>query len=388
MAKKQTYKDMGSYSDLEAAADKSAPLWPVAKPGKKSQKKALEFLAFDAGMEKPAKVKVEQTWEEDGVVGQLITWSVGYGPRTEAWYLRPADAGRKPLPGVLALHDHGGFKWWGKEKVAKGPGALHPLQAAWHERAYDGRPWANDLAKRGFAVLVHDIFCWGSRKFEYSAIPQWDKTSGDGQHNVTPMEPWPGVVMPDEISRYSWTAAYHENTVAKTCHVLGTTFPGIIAYEDRLASRWLATRKDVLPGGVGCVGLSGGGMRAGLLQASCNDICASVVAGAMTTYQGLLDHNIWSHTWMLYPSPELSRFCDYTDFVACRAPSPLMVQYDEDDALFSPEGMKAADKRLKERYKDAKRPQNYEGRFYPGPHKFDQPMQNDAFDFLAQHVGK
>ncbi len=45
---------------------------------------------------------------------------MGYGPRTVAWVLRPAGV-RDPLPGVLALHDHGGFKFYGKEKIADGP---------------------------------------------------------------------------------------------------------------------------------------------------------------------------------------------------------------------------------------------------------------------------
>ena len=33
---------------------------------------------------------------------------VGYGPRTEAWLLKPVGA-KGRLPGVVALHDHGGF---------------------------------------------------------------------------------------------------------------------------------------------------------------------------------------------------------------------------------------------------------------------------------------
>jgi dienelactone hydrolase len=37
-----------------------------------------------------------------------VSWSVGYGPRTFAYLLRPVGP-NKPLPGVVALHDHGGF---------------------------------------------------------------------------------------------------------------------------------------------------------------------------------------------------------------------------------------------------------------------------------------
>ena len=122
------------------------------------------------------------------------------------------------------------------------------------------------------------------------------------------------------------------------------------------------------------------------MQAACDLVCASVVVGMMSTYEGLLDHNIVSHTWMLFPAPELARTMDWTDAVACRAPSPLMVQYDEDDELFSIEGMRAADRRIADRYREAGGEGSYVGRFYPGPHKFDCNMQEDAFNWLEDKM--
>ena len=68
----------------------------------------------------------EGTWVSDGVVGEEISWGVGYGPRTRAWLLRPEGA-HGPLPGVLALHDHSNFKFLGKEKIADGPSRPDPL---------------------------------------------------------------------------------------------------------------------------------------------------------------------------------------------------------------------------------------------------------------------
>lgn len=385
MAKK--YQDLGSYSDLVGAAKKSASLYGIAKPGKVSQKQVLELLAFQPGPDKAAQVKVEKTWSADGVDGQLITWSVGYGPRTEAWYLRPAGEKGK-LPGVVALHDHGGFKYLGKEKIAFGPGAPSSIQTDWISRCYGARPWSNDLARLGFAVLVPDVFSWGSRKFDYKAIPEWDRSMGDAMHNIGPMQSNPPKVMPDDMSKFSWASVLHEHTIQKYCTVLGTTFAGVCAYEDRVAAAYLATRSDVQSGGVGCVGLSGGGLRSSLLQGTSKHIRAAVVVGLMSTYDGLLDKNVVSHTWMLYPTPNLARWGDWCDLTACRAPSPLLVQYDKEDALFTMEGMKAADKRLSQLYKLAGKPKNYEGQFYPGPHKFDAPMQKAAFAWLAKHLKK
>jgi dienelactone hydrolase len=166
---------------------------------------------------------------------------------------------------------------------------------------------------------------------------------------------------------------------------MGTSITGLVSYEDRVAAAYLGSRPDVDSSRVGCIGLSGGGCRAALLQSTCDLISAAVVVGMMTTYRHLLDHHVECHTWMFFP-PGLSSFADWPDLAASRAPSPLFVQFDGDDDLFSLEGMQAADQRLRDHYDRAGRPGAYEGRFYPGPHKFDLAMQLEAFNWLKQNL--
>jgi hypothetical protein len=114
-------------------------------------------------------------------------------------------------------------------------------------------------------------------------------------------------------------------------------------------------------------------------------ISAAIVVGMMTTYRQLLDRHVECHTWMFFP-PGLSSFADWPDLAACRAPSPQLVQFDRDDELFSREGMEAADRSLRDHYHQAGKPEAYEGRFYPGPHKFDLTMQLDAFNWLKRRL--
>ena len=76
--------------------------------------------------------------------------------------MRPARS-NSPLPGFVGLHCHGGFKWWGKEKIVRMPGQP-PILDRYQENYYGARGWAGELAKRGYAVLVHDLFQWGSRR--------------------------------------------------------------------------------------------------------------------------------------------------------------------------------------------------------------------------------
>jgi hypothetical protein len=104
----------------------------------------------------------------------------------------------------------------------------------------------------------------------------------------------------------------------------------------------------------------------------------------MTTYPALLDHNM-SHTWMLFPFG-WARHGDWPDIAACRAPLPLLVQYDLQDHLFTEEGMRDAHARLYQHYAGVGKPEAYTGQFYPGPHKFDLEMQAAAFDWLRQQL--
>jgi hypothetical protein len=105
----------------------------------------------------------------------------------------------------------------------------------------------------------------------------------------------------------------------------------------------------------------------------------------MSTYEGLLERNVVTHTWMLFP-PGWSRHGDWPDLAACRAPSPLLVQYDLEDPLFTVEGMRDADRRIAGHYASVGAPEHYVGQFYPGPHKFDREMQAAAFAWLARQL--
>ena len=159
---------------------------------------------------------------------------------------------------------------------------------------------------------------------------------------------------------------------------------GVVSFEDRVALNYLLSRADVNSERIGCIGLSGGGNRAALLSATYEGIRATVIIGLMTTYSALLDHNM-SHTWMLFPFG-WSRHGDWPDIAACRAPMPLLVQYDLQDDLFTESGMREAHIRLQGHYANSGNPNEYIGQFYPGPHKFDLEMQSAAFEWLKEKL--
>lgn len=375
------YRHLGVYSDWVLAADRAHSLYPLAPPGEQTRQRLREVLGFHFETEQPQEVRVERRWRRDGIEGEEVSWSVGYGPRTFAWVLKPEGV-KGPLPGVVALHDHGGFKYYGKEKIADGPDPTHPVLLPFREEYYGGRAFANALAREGFVVLVPDVFLWGSRRFPLETIAEVDPSAREL------LQRWQSEEHDAElIHRYNAIAAGHEHLVEKYCHLLGTTLAGVVSYEDRVAVNYLRSRPDVQAEAIGCIGLSGGGARSALLQATCDHIRAAVIVGMMCTFAENLDHNVVTHTWMVLPWG-WARYGEYPDIAACRAPSPLMVQYDEEDPLFTLKGMRDAHERIAEHYHRAGAPENYVGEFYPGGHKFDLPMQSSAFAWLKSHLTK
>jgi dienelactone hydrolase len=334
--------------------------------------KLLELLAFTPPAA-PLEARRERLITHDGLEIEEVSWEVGYGPRCQAWVLKPAGAAGR-LPAVLALHDHGGFKYYGKEKIAEADHAF-PLTPEHRAGAYGGVPWANALAKEGFLVLVHDAFAFGSR-----AVPV---ESLSPRLRARFQELKPGT--PEFIRAYNTFAGEHEHLLAKSCFTAGTTWPGIFSYEDRRAVDYLLTRPDVDPNRIGCGGLSGGGLRTVLLAGTDDRIRAACAVGFMSTWQDFLHDRVWTHTWMLY-IPHCARYLDFPDILSLHAPKPTLVQFDEDDPLYSLPGQKDADRRLRDTFAKMGAADRYQGSFYPGPHKFDVPMQQEAFAFFKRSL--
>jgi dienelactone hydrolase len=246
---------------------------------------------------------------------------------------------------------------------------------------YGGRTPANWFAQQGYAVLVHDTFLWGSRKFPVETIYVGNTDNLDLLTAKARTANWP------EISRYNTLAGQHEHLVEKYAHIMGTTMAGIVNFEDRVASNYLMSRKDVKPGGVASVGLSGGGMRTILLHGVSENIRAAVAVGAMTTYESSLAAHVVKHTWMMFP-PLFSQLGDWSDVAGCRAPSPLMLQFAMKDPLYAEHGQVDAHRRVSSAYRKVKAQGNYLGAFYPTLHVFNVAMQEDALAFLKKHFKK
>jgi dienelactone hydrolase len=314
--------------------------------------------------------QVLRAFEFDGLSIEHLQWQLPFGPPTEAVFLKPAGSKGK-LPGIVGLHDHGGQKYFGMRKIVRMSKDQHPVLKRHQDHYYAGAAWANELARRGYAVLVHDTFTFGSRRVRLADVP------ANLRNNFVEVNP----DSEEEIERYNQFAANHEHVIAKSLFCAGMTWPGVFVFDDQRALDYLASRADVDASRLGCAGLSGGGLRTVMLTGADERIRCACCAGMMTTWRDYLLNKSYIHTWMLYV-PGLPRDLEYAEVLGLSVPNPILVLNNRQDSLFTMPEMQRADAILANVYKKAKAPERYRANFYDGPHKFDREMQKDAFDWF------
>jgi len=334
-----------------------------------ARRKVLDLMSFEP-KNVPLNPAIETSTERDGLLIEEISYDVPYGPRTHGFFLRPAEAKGK-ITGVIALHDHSGFFYDGKEKIVE-TGIESRFLREFKDKLYGGRSWATELAKRGFAVLAVDVFLWGSRRIPLESM------------NPALLGPFEGLKEGSDeyVQTFNsyWDAVESSITISSVLNA-GASWPGIFSYEDRRSVDYLITRPEVDLGRIACGGLSGGGIRSVFLAGLDPRIKAGFCVGFMCTLRGMLRNHINGNGLIMYV-PHLSRFLDLPDVISLRTPSPLLVQFLEGDGLFSLEGQRAADRKISQIYEKAGSRNGYLGKFYPGLHRFDEHMQEDAFAWL------
>lgn len=319
-------------------------------------------------------VRVESRYRYDGLDIEVLSWQLPMGPRTQAVLLKPAGA-EGPLPGILALHDHGGNKFLGWRKIARTGHDDWEIQVRHQDHYYESVAWANEVAKRGYVALVHDTFPFGSRRVRVADVPEVIRGEG--------VDPKSDDL--EGITRYNSFAASHEHIMEKSLISAGTTWPGVYVVEDQRALDVLAARPEVDAERLGCAGLSGGGMRTVFLAGMDDRIDVAVVVGFMTTWRDFLLDKCFTHTWMTYV-PLLPRDLDFPEILGLRVPAATMVLNCNEDPLYTLTEMRRADAMIRDVFDRAGAPDLYRCNYYPGGHKFDKAMQADAFAWFDRFL--
>ncbi|HEX2951827.1 MAG TPA: alpha/beta hydrolase family protein, partial [Armatimonadota bacterium] len=200
----------------------------------------------------------------------------------QKWYITSSPGERIPVilllprgitgrtPAILALHDHGGRYFFGKKKLISEENEPEIL-IEYRNELYDGAAIANELVQRGYIVAVIDSFYFGERRLD---IPPPVEMQQEFLLAAEGSTQWLHLV--DRV------CASMEPTIAKSLCWAGTTWPGIMAWDDRRTIDFLLTIPEVDPARIGCIGFAMGGLRSALLSACDRRVKATCIAGWMS----------------------------------------------------------------------------------------------------------
>jgi dienelactone hydrolase len=341
------------------------PAWKRAARGK-----LRELLHYAPPPCDPRAETVERV-DRGEYVQERIYFNTTPDVRVPAFVLVPKKA-RRPAPGIVALHDHGGFYFWGKEKLVDLDDE-HPVLTDFKRQYYGGRSIASELARAGYVVVVIDMFYWGERRMLLADDPpDWRER--------------PRGIGAERISAFNRRSGEGEQLVGRTIFSAGFTWAGVMFWDDVRTVDYLLSRPEVDPRRIGCVGLSVGGVRSAHLAALDDRIKAAVVVGWMTSFPAQLRRrvrNTIGHTKLV---PGLYRYLDYPDVASIAMPTPLLVINGSKDELFEPAGVRAAFEKLAACYAKAGIPERLRTRLYDTPHEFNLAMQAEAWEWLQKHL--
>ena len=324
----------------------------------------------------PLDIKTHSVLKRDGYEIRTISFAGSSHYRVPAYLLVPT-AGRGPYPGVVALHDHGGWFMHGKEKLVRTEGE-HVALENFRQQYYGKRAWADELARRGFVVIVPDAFFWGERRLQYDYPPEALQTRLAGLKPET-----------EEYVRAMNTFLREQAAVLQTWLAFaGTTWMGIVNHDDRRSVDVLVSLPEVDRSRIGCAGLSGGGYRATYMTGMEPRLKASVIVGWMTSLPTTWDIPYIVHS-SLFDAFSAHANLDHPDIASLGAPGcALFVQNCAQDRLFTRAGMDAAAEKIHAVYSSLGGADRYQYRYYDVPHQFNAQMQEEAFAWLQKWLCK
>jgi dienelactone hydrolase len=307
--------------------------------------------------------------ERAGFIEEDLTFLTTQHSRVPAHLLIPTGR-RPPFPGVIVLHDHGGFYMWGREKVVEAENE-HPVLTQFKQRYYSGRSISNELVRQGYAVIAIDMFYWGERRYVLPDDPlAWRER--------------PPSITAQQIAEFNRRSSQNEQLIARSLLTAGVTWPGVMLWDDLRTLDYFASRPEVDRNRIGCVGLSVGGYRSFMLAALDARIKAAVDVCWMTAFASQIKQHVTNTMGVTFVIPGMYRYYDLPDLSALIAPRALMVQMGSRDRLFPLSGIQAAFVKIDRCYKKAGYPDRQVCTLFDAPHEFNDKMQPLAWEWLKR----
>ncbi len=336
---------------------------------REARAKYLELLHYSPEKVDP-RPEVISSEDRGAYTVDRILFSTTPALRIPALVLKPKH---KPgrLPAIVALHDHGGYYMWGKEKLVHFDGE-HPTLTEFKAYYYAGHNIAEDMARAGYLVIVIDMHYWGDRRMLLN-------------DDAVDWRERPATLTAARVQEFNRRSGANEQWMGRTLLTAGVTWPGIMLWDDIRTVDYLLTRPDVDPKRIGCLGLSVGGLRACYLTAADPRVKAGVIIGWMTSFPSQLRNKVHTTIGLTKLIPGLYQYLDYPDIASLAMPSALLVINGGKDGLFDPEGVQIAYQKLRDCYKKAGLADRVQCTLYENaPHEFNPAMQEEAWKFLSR----
>ncbi len=236
-------------------------------------------------------------------------------------------------PAVLCLHQHNGQFELGKSEPAGLAG--NPEQF-----------YALELARRGFVTLTFDFLCFEERR--YSAL--------EG-------------------------AAYERFEFTRRL-VGGSTLQAKMAFDAARALDYLASRPDVDPARIGCIGHSLGGQQTLFTTALDERIAAAVSSCGFASYRAIFRDAI-NHNFSAYV-PNLLARGDFGAVLSLVAPRPFLVAVGNADRIFPYDGIVESFEAARRVYEENEAGERLELIAVDGGHGFTDYLRAKAYAWLER----
>ena len=329
--------------------------------------KLLDLAAVPETAALPFDLQIEAETDCGDYLRQKVSFVGSAAWRVPGYLLLPKGPG--PFPGVVAIHDHGAFFYWGKEKIVTTEALQRPGLREFVQTSYEGQPFGDELARRGFAVIAIDGHFWGERR-----LPGSQDTIGGGVPET--------VEQTRQCNRYLYE---QQAMAAMNLMQMGLTWHGVLLNDDRRSAQLLASLPQVDGERIACCGLSVGSYRAWSLAAVSADIKAAIGICWMATQESLMrqpTNQNTSQSAFAMLIPGMRRYLEIPDIASLACPKPLLLYAGRRDGLFSQAGTDAAFARIREVYAQHGAAEHFASCWWDTPHCFNRQMQQAAFDWL------
>lgn len=235
----------------------------------------------------PAPARLVKTEKHEGYTLERLVLDLNGLEPVPAILLIP-DKRRKPAPGLLYIHWHGGMYDLGKEQLLLGVD-VQP-------------PYAPVCAEKGIVTLAIDSWCFGERKHVVEGVV--------GEYDTFKEMLWRGRVL-----------------------------FGMMMLDEFRALDYLASRAEVDPHRLGALGMSMGATKAWWLAALdpsvrlCLDVCCLTDYDELIRARGLNEHNIY------YYVPALLKHFNTSQINELIVPRPRLSVNGRQDPLTPPHGV-------------------------------------------------